>query len=83
MTRLGLFSCCFFFPRIIPRRYDRKATKMKGALLTAAVLLGSAQAGGVHKLKLKKVPLAEQMVRHSLIFYSPHPSLVGEDVLRR
>jgi len=34
---------------------------MKGALLTAAVLLGSAQAGGVHKLKLKKVPLAEQM----------------------
>lgn len=34
---------------------------MKGALLTAAVLLGSAQAGGVHKLKLKKIPLAEQL----------------------
>jgi len=34
---------------------------MKGALLTAAVLLGSAQAD-VHKLKLKKVPLAEQLV---------------------
>ncbi|KAH8880378.1 Asp-domain-containing protein [Thozetella sp. PMI_491] len=34
---------------------------MKGALLTAAVLLGSAQAGGVHKLKLKKVPLSEQL----------------------
>ncbi|KAJ9148605.1 Asp-domain-containing protein [Pleurostoma richardsiae] len=33
---------------------------MKGALLTAAVLLGSAQAD-VHKLKLKKVPLAEQL----------------------
>ncbi|KAK4107415.1 vacuolar protease A precursor [Canariomyces notabilis] len=33
---------------------------MKGALLTAAVLLGSAQ-GAVHKLKLKKVPLAEQL----------------------
>lgn len=35
---------------------------MKGALLTAAVLLGAAQAGGTHKLKLKKVPLAEQLV---------------------
>ncbi|KAK0649418.1 vacuolar protease A precursor [Cercophora newfieldiana] len=33
---------------------------MKGALLTAAVLLGSAQAA-VHKMKLKKVPLAEQL----------------------
>jgi hypothetical protein len=37
---------------------------MKGALLTAAVLLGSAQAAS-HKLKLKKVPLAEQLVRPS------------------
>lgn len=35
---------------------------MKGALLTAAVLLGSAHAAS-HKLKLKKVPLAEQLVR--------------------
>lgn len=35
---------------------------MKGALLTAAVLLGSAQAG-VHKMKLKKIPLSEQLVR--------------------
>jgi len=35
---------------------------MKGALVAAAALLaGSAQAG-VHKLKLKKVPLAEQLV---------------------
>ncbi|GAW24584.1 hypothetical protein ANO14919_141730 [Xylariales sp. No.14919] len=34
---------------------------MKGALLSAAVLLGSAQAGGVHKMKLQKVPLAEQL----------------------
>ncbi|KAI1173804.1 aspartic peptidase domain-containing protein [Nemania sp. FL0916] len=33
---------------------------MKGALLGAAMLLGSAQAG-VHKMKLKKVPLAEQL----------------------
>ncbi|KAK4192192.1 aspartic peptidase domain-containing protein [Podospora australis] len=33
---------------------------MKGALLTAAMLLGSAQAG-THKLKLKKVPLSEQL----------------------
>ncbi|KAH8904552.1 eukaryotic aspartyl protease [Coniochaeta sp. PMI_546] len=33
---------------------------MKGALLTAAVLLGSAQAG-VHKMKLKKIPLSEQL----------------------
>jgi saccharopepsin len=36
---------------------------MKGALLgAAAVLLGSAQAG-VHKMKLKKISLAEQLVR--------------------
>lgn len=35
---------------------------MKGALLTAAVLLGSAQAGGVHKMKIKKIPLSEQLV---------------------
>lgn len=33
---------------------------MKGALLTAAALLGSAQAG-VHKMKLKKIPLGEQL----------------------
>lgn len=38
---------------------------MKGALLTAAVLLGSAQAG-VHKMKLKKVPLSEQLVSSSV-----------------
>lgn len=35
---------------------------MKGALLTAAAaLLGSAHAG-VHKMKLKKIPLSEQLV---------------------
>jgi saccharopepsin len=39
--------------------FYRTDLNMKGALLTAAVLLGSAQAGGVHKMKLKKVPLAE------------------------
>ncbi|KAH9905819.1 Asp-domain-containing protein [Xylariomycetidae sp. FL2044] len=33
---------------------------MKGALLTAAVLLGAAQAD-VHKMKLKKIPLSEQL----------------------
>ncbi|KAL2163490.1 hypothetical protein VTH06DRAFT_5548 [Thermothelomyces fergusii] len=33
---------------------------MKGALLTAAVLLGSAQ-GAVHRMKLQKVPLSEQL----------------------
>jgi saccharopepsin len=33
---------------------------MKGALLAAAVLLGSAQ-GAVHKMKLQKVPLSEQL----------------------
>ena len=36
----------------------------KGALITAAALLGSAQAG-VHKMKLKKIPLAEQLVRRN------------------
>ncbi|KAI0506490.1 aspartic peptidase domain-containing protein [Xylaria bambusicola] len=34
---------------------------MKGALLSAAVLLSSAHAGGVHKMKLQKVPLSEQL----------------------
>lgn len=44
---------------------------MKSAMLLAAgAMLGSAQAG-VHKMKLKKVPLAEQLVRHP----SPTPSL--------
>ncbi|KAK9777619.1 putative Peptidase A1 domain-containing protein [Seiridium cardinale] len=33
---------------------------MKGALLTAAALLGAAEAG-VHKMKLQKVPLSEQL----------------------
>lgn len=34
---------------------------MKGAVLTAAALLGAAEAG-VHKMKLQKVPLSEQLV---------------------
>lgn len=34
---------------------------MKGALLTAAALLGSADAA-VHKMKLQKIPLADQLV---------------------
>ena len=38
---------------------------MKSALVTAAALLGSAQAG-IHKMKLQKVPLAEQLVGHLL-----------------
>ncbi|KAH6652032.1 putative vacuolar protease A [Truncatella angustata] len=33
---------------------------MKGALLTAAALLGAAEAG-VHKMKLQKIPLSEQL----------------------
>ncbi|KAK8242248.1 hypothetical protein IWZ00DRAFT_513719 [Phyllosticta capitalensis] len=39
---------------------------MKSAMLLAAsALLGSASAG-VHKMKLKKVPLSEQLVRTSI-----------------
>ncbi|KAM5345687.1 hypothetical protein ACJ41O_011548 [Fusarium nematophilum] len=38
---------------------------MKSALLAAAALLGSAQAG-VHKMKLQKVPLAEQLATTSI-----------------
>lgn len=34
---------------------------MKSTLIAAAALLGSAQAG-VHKMKLNKVPLSEQLV---------------------
>lgn len=37
---------------------------MKGALFTAAMLLGSASAG-VHKMKLQKIPLQEQLVSSS------------------
>lgn len=37
---------------------------MKGALLTAAALLGSADAA-VHKMKLQKIPLADQLVSGS------------------
>lgn len=39
---------------------------MKGALIAAAVLLGSAQAE-VKKLKLKKIPLSEQLVSSPLV----------------
>lgn len=35
---------------------------MKSALFTAAALMGSAQAG-VHKMKLNKIPLEDQLVR--------------------
>jgi hypothetical protein len=49
----------------LPLSFPPKPPKMKGALLTAAVLLGSAQAA-THKMKLKKVPLAEQLVCTSL-----------------
>jgi saccharopepsin len=38
---------------------------MKSALLTAAALIGSAQAG-VHKMKLNKVPLEEQLAASSV-----------------
>lgn len=43
---------------------------MKSALVAAAALLGSAQAG-VHKMKLNKVSLEEQLVSPSLPFKSP------------
>ena len=35
---------------------------MKSALFMAAALMGSAQAG-VHKMKLNKIPLEDQLVR--------------------
>jgi saccharopepsin len=38
---------------------------MKSTLIAAAALLGSAQAG-VHKMKLQKIPLSEQLVRSSI-----------------
>jgi saccharopepsin len=34
---------------------------MKGVLFAAAMLLGSASAG-VHKMKLQKIPLSDQLV---------------------
>lgn len=40
---------------------------MKSALLAAAALVGSAQAG-IHKMKLQKVSLEQQLVRRH-----PHP----------
>lgn len=38
---------------------------MKSAVVTAAALLGSAQAG-VHKMKLNKIPLSEQLAGYSI-----------------
>lgn len=43
---------------------------MKSTLLTAAVLLGAAQAD-VHKLKLKKVPISEQLVCQPIVAHLP------------
>jgi saccharopepsin len=39
---------------------------MKSTLIAAAALLGSAQAGGVHKMKLQKIPLEEQLAGASI-----------------
>lgn len=38
---------------------------MKSAVFAAALLLGSTASAGVHKMKLKKVPLSEQLVSTS------------------
>ncbi|CAG9941222.1 hypothetical protein V2G26_017503 [Clonostachys chloroleuca] len=50
---------------------------MKSTLLAAAALLGSAQAG-VHKLKLQKHSLAEQLAAHSI---EEHVQAVGQKYL--
>lgn len=47
---------------------------MKSALFTAAALMGSAQAG-VHKMKLNKIPLADQLV-------CPNPNISSAFVLQ-
>ena len=49
---------------------------MKSALVAAAALLGSAQAG-VHKMKLNKVSLEEQLV--SIFISNTRLSLDGEE----
>jgi hypothetical protein len=43
---------------------------MKSTLIAAAMLLGSASAG-VHKMKLQKIPLSEQLVSAALQFCKP------------
>ena len=45
------------------------AFKMKAALLLAggAALVGSAHCGGVHKMKLQKIPLAEQLAHADIV----------------
>jgi hypothetical protein len=61
---LSFFHLLFFLSpsaRSDSHPSEAAGLKMKGALVTAAALLGSAQAGG-HKLKLKKIPLSEQLV---------------------
>ncbi|KOS18085.1 Vacuolar protease A [Escovopsis weberi] len=50
---------------------------MKGAILAAAALLGSAQAG-VHKMKLQKVPLSEQLEGSSI---EAHAQALGQKYL--
>lgn len=46
---------------------------MKSTLIAAAALLGSAQAE-VHKLKLNKIPLEEQLVRINLMVFPKYTS---------
>ena len=45
---------------------------MKGALTLAAgaALLGSAHCGGVHKLKLQKIPLSEQLEHADIVTHA-------------
>ena len=54
-------------PKPVSARSGGFALTMKSALLTAAALIGSAQAG-VHKMKLNKVSLEEQLVRRNTRF---------------
>lgn len=55
----SLVVCLYYFAF---HRINHISVNMKSSLLAGAALLGTASAG-VHKAKLQKVPLAEQLVR--------------------
>lgn len=53
---------------------------MKSVLIAAAALAGSAQAG-VHKMKLQKISLEEQLVRHLLHSSDGCPAVPADKIL--
>jgi hypothetical protein len=76
------FASLYTSPKPVSARSGGSILTMKSALLTAAALIGSAQAG-VHKMKLNKVPLEEQLVRCNTRLYADNPLTISSGVFHR